>query len=132
MQLGLQQLSGRARGAELAGVARRGQFAGDQLVGLARERSALEQQGIQALLQAAGAPALLLAHLQIEVAFERVFDVDQGLDVRPAQLSPLCGDNVRIGKASAKRSMWRRFFSEKPRPYSASNCLATAETICSP
>jgi len=31
--------------------------------------------------------------LQVEVAFERIVDVDQGFDVRSAQLSPHCGDN---------------------------------------
>ena len=36
----------------------------------------------------------LLAHLQVEIAFERVVDVDQGFEMRPAQLSPRCGDNL--------------------------------------
>lgn len=40
------------------------------------------------------APPSLLTHLQVEVALERVFEVDQGLEMRPAQLSPRCGDNV--------------------------------------
>jgi hypothetical protein len=49
-----------------------------------------------------GAPALGLAHLDVKLAFKRVVDVDERLDVCPTQLSPQRGDNVRIREGLRK------------------------------
>ena len=41
-------------------------------------------------------PPLDAAHLGVEVSFQRVVDVDDLLEVSPAQFSPQCGDNLLI------------------------------------
>lgn len=68
----------------------------------AGEGGALEAHRADVLLQLAGAPAFDPAHLQVEVALEGIVEVDQGLEVRPAQFSPQCGDNLRIRKGLGK------------------------------
>jgi hypothetical protein len=42
--------------------------------------------------------ALGAAHRGAEVALERLFQRYQQIEVRPAQLSPQCGDNLRVGE----------------------------------
>jgi len=42
------------------------------------------------------------AHLQIEVALERVVDVDKGPEMGPSQLSTHCGDNLCVGEGFRK------------------------------
>jgi hypothetical protein len=65
------------------------------------------------LLQSACTPAFLLAHLQVKIAFDGVVDVDQGFDMRPAQLSPHCGDKVGVGKDFSKTQHVAQVFSGK-------------------
>lgn len=54
---------------------------------------ALVEQRVNALLQLANAPA----DFEIEIAFERLVDVDQRLEMRPRQFSPHCRENLLIG-----------------------------------
>jgi hypothetical protein len=56
------------------------------------------KHAIDLLLQEARAPALGAAHLGVELALQRILEGDEQPEVRPAQLSPQCGDNLRVGE----------------------------------
>jgi hypothetical protein len=53
-------------------------------------------------LEHARAPTFQPAHFGVETPLERFFDWEQGLKMRPAQLSPQCGDNLFIGESFRK------------------------------
>src|SRR3970282_569749 len=57
---------------------------------------ALVEHTVDLLLERAGAPALDPAHLGVEVALEGILHRNERLEMRPAQLSPTCGDNLRV------------------------------------
>jgi len=63
-------------GSELVFLAQLLEFESRQFLRLPRERRALEEHGAHLVLQRALAPALNAAHLGIEIALERVGQVD--------------------------------------------------------
>jgi len=70
----------------------------NDLLGLLRERGALEEHAVDLLLKRAGAPALGTTHLCVELALQGILHRDQQFEMRPTQLSPQCRDNLGIGK----------------------------------
>src|ERR1035438_718008 len=73
-------------GSELVLLAQSLEFECRQFFGLARKRRALEEHGADLLLQSALTPAFEAAHLRIEIALERVVQVDNEREVGPTQL----------------------------------------------
>src|SRR5690606_13069330 len=70
----------------------------DELLGLSRERRALEEHALDALTEVPHRPPFDTAHLEVEVAGERVLQVGEHLEVAPGQLSPRRGDNLAVGE----------------------------------
>jgi 16S rRNA A1518/A1519 N6-dimethyltransferase RsmA/KsgA/DIM1 with predicted DNA glycosylase/AP lyase activity len=44
------------------------------------------------------APSFNPAQYRVEIAFQRIIEIDDLLEVRPAQFSPQCGDNLFVGE----------------------------------
>jgi hypothetical protein len=65
---------------------------------LARKSATLKQHRLDLLPKLARRPALKPAEFDVEVAFERIVNVDQILQKHPAQFSPHCGENCFVGK----------------------------------
>ena len=102
------------------------------------KKGATLQHPADFLFQRPRAPALKAAHLRVKVALERVGDRDDGLKVRPTQLSPQCGDNLFIRKNGRKLNHPMQVFlavttsklplqlspqcGDKPSPCSSGHC----------
>jgi hypothetical protein len=92
------------------------EFPSDEPVGFLRQRRALKQHAANLFFQRPRVPAFDAAHLGVEIAFERVFDVDQAFEMRPGQLSPQRGDNLFIGKRLRKADHVAQRLLGKPAP----------------
>ncbi len=85
-------------GRQRVAVAEGLQFLFDQFFRLLRDGRTLVEHRLDALLQRPRAPALDAAHFGVKVALKRVLEINDRLEMGPAQLSQQCGDNLEIGK----------------------------------
>ena len=100
-------------GRELVFGPERVEFLASQCTGVFRAGGALVKHSVDFVSQCTGAPSFDPAHLGIKVALERIIQVDEGLEVRPAQFSPQRGDNLGIGERFREANhVAQRFLTE--------------------
>jgi hypothetical protein len=110
-------------GSQAVGFAELFEFLADQGVGPARDSGAFEEHTADAVAEGADAPSFHPAQFGVELAPDRVVEIEDFFEVAPAHvLSQFRGFNL-VGPTSANRIVWKRCWRLNPEPWVAVNCL---------